>query len=275
MENDFLYHYTSIDKLALILKNKTFRLSQLSSLDDLQEEKNQSIADFGQYCFVSSWVGNDKELIPMWKMYCHNGEGVRIKLKKDPFVLYRIDLHDKVELKPGWTSTENAVESCIPSDDYFNESYGPLSTDPKGLLIKVEYTSDESLLNPVLVKSDSEKFQIIVSPVGKYKNSYWIFQDEWRYRLWFLPISYITILQNCENVNLITQHLINGFLGHKKLPFTYYDLKIRDSAFETMEIMLSPDITEGNRIIVKALLEKYNPKAVNHISESCLKNLIR
>ena len=275
MENDFLYHYTSIEKLALILKNRTFRLSQLNSLDDLQEEKNQSIADFGQYCFVSSWVGNDKELIPMWKMYCHNGEGVRIKLQKNPFVLYTIDPRGKVELKPGSTITGNGVASYIPYDDYFNENYGPIPVDPKDLLIKVQYTSEESLLNPVLVKNDSKSTQIIVSPVGKYKNSYWNFQDEWRYRLWFLPISYITVLQNYENINFINQHLINGFLGHKKIPFTYYDLKIKDSAFENMEIMLSPDITEGNRIIVKTLLEKYNPKAVDHITESCLKNLIR
>ena len=41
MENcpDVLYHYTSVESLAMILSTKTFRLSPLSALDDLQEEK--------------------------------------------------------------------------------------------------------------------------------------------------------------------------------------------------------------------------------------------
>ncbi len=36
---DFLYHYTSIETLALILSNRTFRLNSLDQMDDLQEKK--------------------------------------------------------------------------------------------------------------------------------------------------------------------------------------------------------------------------------------------
>lgn len=39
MENspEYLYHYTNIETLALILANHTFRLTSLDQMDDLQE----------------------------------------------------------------------------------------------------------------------------------------------------------------------------------------------------------------------------------------------
>ena len=36
-EIEYLYHYTSIEILALILKNRTIRLNPLDKMDDLQE----------------------------------------------------------------------------------------------------------------------------------------------------------------------------------------------------------------------------------------------
>ena len=39
---EYLYHYTSVDSLALILKNKTIRLNPLDKMDDLQEKKTKS-----------------------------------------------------------------------------------------------------------------------------------------------------------------------------------------------------------------------------------------
>ena len=49
--------------------------------------------------------------------------------------------------------------------------------------------------------------------------------------------------------------------GTASLPFTYYDLHIADEAFGEMEIMMSPKISAGNRLLVHDLVEKYNPTA--------------
>lgn len=35
----FLFHYTSIESLALILSNHTFRFTSLDQMDDLQEKE--------------------------------------------------------------------------------------------------------------------------------------------------------------------------------------------------------------------------------------------
>ena len=40
---EYLYHYTSVDSLALILKNRTIRLNPLDKMDDLQEKKTKDI----------------------------------------------------------------------------------------------------------------------------------------------------------------------------------------------------------------------------------------
>ena len=47
IETDYLYHYTSLEKLALILKNRTIRLSPLDKMDDRQEQKTSDVENVG------------------------------------------------------------------------------------------------------------------------------------------------------------------------------------------------------------------------------------
>jgi len=48
-----IYHYTSMESLCLILKNKTLRFSTLSNVDDLDEGMSQEFEYDQQYLFVS------------------------------------------------------------------------------------------------------------------------------------------------------------------------------------------------------------------------------
>ena len=80
MANDMVYHYTSLDVLALILANRTIRFNNLCNLDDPLEkyvksisfsnsEKNDGRVNLGRYCFVSCWSTEEEESISMWDMY--------------------------------------------------------------------------------------------------------------------------------------------------------------------------------------------------------------
>lgn len=62
-----LYHYTSIETLALILKHKTIRFSRLDRVDDPDEYsfKEDGITP-AHYCYVSCWTKNDNENLPQW-----------------------------------------------------------------------------------------------------------------------------------------------------------------------------------------------------------------
>ena len=52
-----IHHYTSIENLALILKNKTIRITRLDKVDDSEEAglscKNIQLS---YYTFVSCWT---------------------------------------------------------------------------------------------------------------------------------------------------------------------------------------------------------------------------
>lgn len=47
-----LYHYTTIDTLALILKNRTIRFNRLDKVDDLEEKVVFCVVNLGQYIFA-------------------------------------------------------------------------------------------------------------------------------------------------------------------------------------------------------------------------------
>lgn len=81
-----IHQYTSIDSLALILKNKTIRFKRLDKMDDIEEAalSNAGI-HLGGFMFVSCWTFNEIESIPLWRMYTPTTKGVRISLDKNMF----------------------------------------------------------------------------------------------------------------------------------------------------------------------------------------------
>lgn len=48
---DTLFHYTNIESLALILKNKTIRFNSLDNMDDLQENITKDVQNAGQFTY--------------------------------------------------------------------------------------------------------------------------------------------------------------------------------------------------------------------------------
>ena len=49
--------------------------------------------------------------------------------------------------------------------------------------------------------------------------------------------------------------------GKEAPPFRHYDLEIAPEYFEEMEIVCSPQMSPGNKIILEILRDNYNPKA--------------
>ena len=54
--NEYLYHYTNIETLALILRNQTIRFNSLDKMDDLQEQQTADIKNIGQFHGKYSYV---------------------------------------------------------------------------------------------------------------------------------------------------------------------------------------------------------------------------
>lgn len=284
-----LYHYTSVESLAMILKNKSFRFSPLSVLDDLMEEKVRDWQKFGEYVFVSSWTEDGEESIPMWNMYAGLDCGIRIKMKVNPFKTYalnteylkreypNVQIQQKSEggyelLFPvkepvGYTVNFTIEKLIIPNQDFFTGNYYLYNCTPENSLYKIKYEDNENLLIPKIINDSSIDFSML----GKFKGKCWGFQKEWRYILYFSPVGLKnTVEYPCDSMRDI-------FLKYggpvNSLPFRYYFLKLDDAAFNNMEITLSPKLSEGYRTIVQLLKEKYNPNMV--IRESALKGILR
>ena len=189
--NEYLYHYTNIETLALILRNQTIRFNSLDKMDDLQEQQTADIKNIGQFCYISSWTDDSTESIPMWNMYASLNLGVRIKLRKNPFKIYNNtaeDLSKVINAPVNDESNGKPLQSIIPIAEMFSKGFFSAQAMSKELLIKVEYTDDKEKLYPCLLSEEGERFSIALGELGKHKNLHWKFQNEWRYILTVIPL---------------------------------------------------------------------------------------
>lgn len=274
MENiEYLYHYTSIETLALILKHQTIRFNSLDKMDDLQEQETADIKNIGQFCYISSWTDDATESIPMWNMYASLNLGVRIRLRKNPFKVYdntAEELSKVLNAPVNDASNGKTLQSIIPLAEMFSKGFMTIQAMTKELLYRVEYTDDKEKLYPHLLEEDGDHFSIALGMLGKYKNLHWGFQREWRYILNVLPLALNHPIETSLRNFQISANKMR--LGLEKQPFPHYDMHISDAAFKDMQITLSPRIGAGSRIIVENLIEKYNPSA--ELTESSLVGLI-
>lgn len=270
---EYLYHYTNVRALAMILKNKSLKFNPLTVMDDSEEEFIKDPQGFGKYCFVSSWTDDPKESIPMWNMYTNMIEGVRIKLPRYPFKQYLIDAS---VARLGFGEGHHITGSdyyIVPGEEYFTSDYFVGVPWQKNLLHQVTYTDDDKLLCPQILSVKNGNTHLDMGTLGRYKNTHWDFQSEWRYILHFMPFGFremyvdAVLSEKPNQANLMKLH--KGV----DLPFGAYFLSFDDDKFLDMEITLSPRIDAGNKILVDLLVEKFNPSA--EVVESVLTNRLR
>lgn len=273
-KRNYLYHYTSLENLALILKNRTIRLNPLTKMDDPQEQRASDLPHLGKYVFISSWTFDKKEDIPMWKMYAPLSSGVRIALYENPFVWHETtgrEYEDAIGVPASNTeSRETVIHTFLNGAEMWkNDIFSPQG-QTGNLLNKVIYTDDPALLEPQTVYTEGDMISLRLGKMGIYKNTYWKFQKECRYIMHFyrLPRNADPEIQ----AHLGAIQLYRMIHNMDAAPFDYYDLDIESSAFEKMIITPSPRMSPGNRILFNALVNAYNPTAT--IRESELLNLL-
>ncbi len=196
VETDFLFHYTSLEKLALILKNRTIRLNPLDKMDDLQEQKTADVENIGKFVFVSSWTDDEIESIPMWKMYTDLSSGVRIKMRKKPFVwhgTHGYDIEKAINISANDEKSRNAhINTFLDIAKLMKNGYYSPQAWNGQILERVTYTDDITLLEPSVATVSNGQIGLSLGALGKHKNLHWAFQKEWRYVMVFIPIAFQT-----------------------------------------------------------------------------------
>lgn len=266
----YLYHYTTLESLAMILKSKKIKFNPLTEMDDPQEKMIKDAKNLGKYVFISSWVDESRESIAMWKLYSDFESGVRIKLKTNPFRAYWISADQICKRNPGLEINTDGIISVIPIDELINRNYFLTNFAYNTIVEKVQYKDDINVLIPNVLNWYEKNIKISLKEVGKYKNTYWDFQNEVRYILKFLPVN----LDNAHYGNGEGDKVLRKIISEGiEFELKNYFLEIADNAWFDMEVTLSPMITPGNRECVYALKERYNGKMT--IKESELSHLIR
>lgn len=264
---EYLYHYTSLETLALILSNKTICFNNLLNVDDIEEAETEDMGNFGKFVYVSCWTEDQEESIPLWNLYTPNMHGVRIKLPLFPFKKYRFS--------KGTYYLSEDVETYINMEKLYNEDEVCIvSSQPK--LIEVEYTNEKNKLFPkIRLEScegalqkflsaknlsdigDTFNINYDLSNIGKFKRENWKFQKEWRYTISISPIGMKesnppsfekqqNLLKKLEDRNL-------------KVPYQRLFLDLDEDALDKMEIVFGPRMTEAEKVMAKSLIKEYCP----------------
>jgi len=268
-----LFHYTNIEKLALILKTGRIRLNSLDKMDDLEENMTADIYNAGMFTYVSCWTADKKESIALWKQYTDYGAGVRIELPKNPFKKYAaLDLIKDERFRKVF-SIDPDTKTIIRLDKMLESNYFTQVITGDNILFKMKYSDKEDEINPQIISYDisSDMTRVALGKIGKCKREAWSFQKEWRYIIQFYPENILTVY--VDDGAALRNVFIEICDGKAQQPFPYYDLEIDEQAFRKMRIVLSPTITEGNEILVRSVVEKYNPDA--EIFESAFLGKIR
>ncbi len=224
-----LYHYTTIETLALILESGKIRFNSIDRLDDLTEPFSKDFGNIGSLVLVSCWTDSSEESIAQWSLYSKNGTGCRIELPSDLFT----------------KNIEHKSDDIFSIDKELNLLY------PVNNLFQIKYKSSIELRN---IRTE-DKFDF--SHLGKTKNEQWAFQREWRFILYQV---------SKKMLNSITDSQIQE-LKDFSFKYSYYDMEIRPEVFQKMKITLGPQTTDAEKIIVNSLTSKYNQTATVHFSK--------
>jgi len=249
-----IYHYTSIESLALILKNKTIRFSRLDKVDDIEEScylSGPTKTNMGQYIFVSCWTREQAEILPMWKMYT-DYQGVRICFDEDLFIVK----DETYGVEREFFVLPDQVKDCELTL-FQNEAK----------LQEVHYVENvEQEINKLIEVDSEDKIRILFRNAGIYKRKDWEFQKEHRFKIVVTPIanekftiglSGNLLFNFWEEFMKFQYNNIKCMIKNIPIKETYIDIPFNPNILKTMEITLGPRISTGGKEIVEELLDKY------------------
>jgi hypothetical protein len=245
-----LYHYTSIDTLALIFKNKTIRFNRLDRVNDPQEALSKEYRKLQKIVFVSCWTDNKVESIPLWKIYA-GLNGVRISM---PILMFqgRNDNHKSTN-DDRLYRFHLEVPHCEIKGHQGNSGYY-CEVGLIGGPTRIRYVKNEELyLNNIY--PDEAYIKNDFRFVGTIKSEDWSFEKEVRFRT-FGVAEYTTDREDMSPETLSELIIDTEFV----------DIPLDNSALDEMEILLGPKISDGEHLLIESLRDKYAQNAKIYLS---------
>lgn len=248
-----LYHYTSVETLGLILKNRTVRFNRLDRVNDPREALSTEYAAAQTLVFATCWTDSADESLPLWKMYT-DLTGVRLAM---PTLMFN-GRQSKHKVTTDDRLYQINVESVSPGAPLFQidrrgERFHGLAGATVEGPTRVRYFSDEALLRATNVSQMGGRPRIDFRVLGTAKHRCWDFEHEVRYRV-FAVFGYATDEFNHDWMtpdSLIRSPVVTEFV----------DVPLDQTAVEEAGIMLGPKATDSDRMVVESICSRYAPNA--------------
>lgn len=280
MQIERIFHYTSVESLALILKSQKIRFTRLDKFDDVIEAQTHGGIGFGKYFFASCWTRDAVESIPQWHMYGDKNAGVRIELPVRPFRKVRLNPIPGLTIQSGFEPT-----APLSSHELFGESYvvsmamaykeeffqGPVTYVPD---VEARWAAAVTRTPDYSGRRSSGLHINRLYDLVRLKSETWGFQSEYRFFLFALPMA-PPFKPDGTNFPSIEQINSSGEALQRNIDpiATYIDVPLDTVALDDLVVRTGPLITEANRARVQAILTEFAPNAI--VVGSALENTIR
>jgi hypothetical protein len=185
-------------------------------------------------------------------MYTRDMDGLRIALPNNPFA----GRHEPTIFEKGGAMQRIDAEIIV---NRRNGGIGITShyvTGPN----KIYYTDDPSFRNGPCLVDEGDRWIVQLHDLGMVKNTYWSFEDEWRYKV--LATFSEAILRQPRPSSHPALDLVTYPVAEAAV-FVPLDV----ACLASMDVLLGPCLTSGQEVLVKALLSQYVPRASLRRSE--------
>lgn len=229
----YLFHYTSVENLCLILKNRSIKFNRLDKVNDPDEGLTKFFPDSKSFTYVSCWTSEERESLPLWNMYSADMKGVRIRLLINMF---------KGRRNPEYETTGFPIIFVDQSIRVKRKSFGYSS-----LLIgpsKVEYLKNPLNTNDCFVENEDHTVDTELLHLGLTKHDYWKFEKEWRYKIIGMPFE--------------GKWMKDDYSKFFEVPISeHLDLYLDETVFSEMIVQLGPKATISESTIVNLLIKEH------------------
>lgn len=249
-----IYHYTSIQTLALILKSRSIKFNRLDYVDDLEESAYPSgyeglSLNLAKFIYVSCWTKYAEENLALWNMYT-NYKGVRIAFDANPFVNYPIS--------PNFNSFCDSI--VTEGEDYIMLAFNN-EAKPHDII----YVDNLKEKIKGLLKEENGYIQMNTGDLGLYKDQHWQFQNECRFRIMLYPKNEAMIKKSMTNSGNqvfdqlwgLLNSLMPSLAKEPTLKETEMYIKLNEDVLRHIEVMIGPQTTDADKYIVEKLLSDF------------------
>ena len=230
-----IFHYTSIETLALILENRTLRFNNAKKVDDPNEAISKDYGSMQDYVFISCWTNESTESIPLWKIYGNNCHGVRLESDTN-YIHFE---GEETPINGMYKVVENVKKEF--DTDYFINLWQ----------LETNYSDEERFFKKDTSTATQKSWEYQVDAVFNTKSTCWSFEKEIRF-----------ILLGCglepDKYKNNWQLVFNNITEKKKINSSFVDLILFDDFFNNLTITTGSLQNEAERIIVQSLVQKYN-----------------